>query len=362
MTESVRIENIRKTFGDGDIVAVDDVSFSISSDEFVVIVGPSGCGKTTTLRCIAGLEEPDSGSIYLDGEDVTREAPKDRSLAMVFQNIALFPHMGVRRNMRFGLDMTTDLSDDEKNQRVDEAAEMLGIEDLLDRRPAELSGGQQQRVSIGRALVTEPVAVLLDEPVSDLDANLRDTLRTEVKKLQRQVGKSMIFVTHDQAEAMTLGDKIVVMNNAEISQLGTPSEIYNDPADEFVAGFIGSPSTNFLECTVRRDGDETLLVHELFEISLPDDKATAVGSFQGETVTLGIRPQWMQLRDAGGVFDSTVSLIEQIGSRDVVYLEAGEREMTAVVPQGEVTDGQMVSVTFDADDAWIFDREGDRIV
>ena len=254
-TVDITIEDVRKTFDNGNIVACEDINLNISHDDFVVLLGPSGCGKTTTLRCIAGLGQPDSGAIYIGGDDVTKAKPKDRDLAFVFQSIALFPHMSVRENIQFGLNMKGDVSNEEKAKRVKDAAEILGIGDLLDRSPSELSGGQQQRVSLGRAMVMEPAAFLLDEPFSALDANLRDQLQTEVKQLQRQLDTAMIFVTHDQEEAMSLGDYIVVMNNGHIQQVASPHEIYNDPKNRFVASFIGSPSTNMLDCVVaERDG------------------------------------------------------------------------------------------------------------
>ncbi|MFC7231638.1 ABC transporter ATP-binding protein [Saliphagus sp. GCM10025308] len=244
----VKIEDVKKTFDGGEVVACENINLDIEQGEFVVLLGPSGCGKTTTLRCVAGLEIPDAGRIVIDGEDVTEKKPKDRDLAFVFQSIALFPHMSVRRNIRFGLDMKTDLPPEEKADRVEEAAEILGISELLDRKPGALSGGQQQRVSLGRAMVIQPEAFLLDEPFSALDANLRDQMRVEVQRLQSKLNIAMIFVTHDQQEAMMLADKLVVMNDGEIAQVGTPDEIYHDPQTQFIAEFIGSPSTNFFDC------------------------------------------------------------------------------------------------------------------
>ena len=358
--QEIVLENVRKTFANGTVVAADDINLTIQPDEFVVLLGPSGCGKTTTLRCISGLETPDEGTIRIGSREVTNAKPKDRDLAFVFQSIALFPHMSVRDNMRFGLDMKTDMSTEEKNQRVDEAAETLGIPEMLDRKPAALSGGQQQRVSIGRAMVMDPAAFLLDEPFSALDANLRDQMQTEVKKLHRELRSPMIFVTHDQEEAMTLGDKIVVMNDGHIQQVGSPHEIYNDPTSEFVAGFIGSPSTNMFECTVVERGGDLYLEHDLFTVEATAATPDSLREYVGEQVTLGLRPEYLTLNEER-FFEADVTVIEPQGSRDVVRLNADGRPMTTTVAQGEVDDQETVDVSFDLSDGWFFDEEGNRI-
>jgi len=359
----IHLENLDKTFGGGSITAVKDVSLDISQDEFVVLLGPSGCGKTTTLRCIAGLEQPDSGRILVQDENITNRKPKDRDLAFVFQEIALYPHKTVRENIRFGLDMTTDLPTDEKNQRVDESAEILGIPELLDRRPSELSGGQQQRVSLGRAMVMEPNAFLLDEPFSALDANLRDQMRVEIKKLQRQLQTSMIFVTHDQEEAMTLGDKIVIMNDAEIEQIGTPYEIYNEPTSLFVAKFIGSPSANMIQCRVEESGNEVDLVSDLFRLSLLDEQIEQIVGSLPEEVVLGVRPEYLQLDTQEEMFDAEITVIEPHGSQDAVHLMANGSELNAVVSQNKIdSDREHVPVSFDAENIWLFDKQGERLL
>ncbi|ESP87064.1 ABC transporter ATP-binding protein [Candidatus Halobonum tyrrellensis] len=357
---AIEIRNLVKTFADGTIVAVDDVDLAIGGNEFVVLVGPSGCGKTTTLRCICGLEVPDSGSVTINGEDVTYHEPKDRNLAFVFQDIALFPHMTVRENIRFGLDMATKLSGEEKETRVRESAEMLGIGEMLDRRPAELSGGQQQRVSIGRAMVTEPAAFLLDEPFSALDANLRDRMRTEVKRLQRELERAMIFVTHDQEEAMTLGDTIVVMNDGDIMQQGTPYEIYNEPANRFVADFIGSPSTNFFSCVASPEGGRIAVESDLFRTVLDDSWPDELP--EGETVELGVRPEHFVLGGDDPLFEASIDVIEPHGPNDAIYLSAGGTEMTAIETQSrvDVTDSPL-PVGFDEDHVWLFDGRGRRV-
>ncbi|RDI69781.1 ABC transporter ATP-binding protein [Halopelagius longus] len=359
----IRIENLRKTFDNGEIVACDDVNIKTEGGEFVVLVGPSGCGKTTTLRCIAGLEEPDEGRILVDGEDVTGKKSKDRDLAFVFQSIALFPHMTVRKNMRFGLDMKTDLPKSEKNQRVKEAAETLGIEETLDRKPSALSGGQQQRVSLGRAMVMEPAAFLLDEPFSALDANLRDHMRVEVKKIQRRLDTAMVFVTHDQEEAMTLGDKIVVMDDGYVQQIGTPYDIYNEPENRFVADFIGSPSPNLIDCTVEETSDGVAFASDFCTIPATDEQAEAVRERGDETVVYGVRPEYLNIREEGGHFTARLDVVEPLGDRDAVHISSGGTPLSAVTPQGEVSkDRETVNVQIRTDESWLFDEDGDRIV
>ncbi|WP_096390244.1 ABC transporter ATP-binding protein [Halopenitus persicus] len=358
----IKLTDLSKTFDDGEIIACDNINLNISKNDFVVFLGPSGCGKTTTLRMIAGLETPNSGSIRIDGDDVTNLKPKDRNLAFVFQNITLYPHKTVRANMRFGLDMMTDLSKKEKNDRVEDAAEMLGIEEMLDRKPNALSGGQQQRVSIGRAMVMEPAAFLLDEPFSALDANLRDQMQTEIKKLQQRLEIAMIFVTHDQEEAMTLGDKIVIMDDGYIQQVGSAYEIYNEPANQFVAEFIGSPSTNIIESTLEVQDDSLYVSNDLFSLNIPQ-RNTEVDVKDGETVSLGIRPEFFDLNSGSKLFTADISVIEPNGANDTVYLEASEYDLNALVDQGEVTDvGESVTVDIDPSKVWLFDRQGERLI
>jgi len=360
---SIVLKDLEKTFDNGEITAIEDINLTVDEDEFVVLVGPSGCGKTTTLRCIAGLEQPDKGEIWVENEEITWEKPKDRDLAYVFQRIALFPHKSVRENIRFGLDMKTDLSKEEKNQRVKDAAEMLGIAEMLDRKPGALSGGQQQRVSIGRAMVMEPSAFLLDEPFSALDANLRDQMRTEIKQLQRDLQTAMIFVTHDQEEAMTLGDKIVVMDDANIQQLGSPYEIYNEPNNLFVASFIGSPSTNLLDSDVETSGDDTVLTNDIFSLTVSDEQANELASVGDEQVIVGIRPEHLEVESNNPDFTAEVSVIEPHGSQDAVFMEVDGKELIAITEQNILNRGvETTGISFDADRIWIFRRSGERIV
>ena len=359
---TIRLENLTKTFNNGQVVAAEDIDLEVRSDEFAVLLGPSGCGKTTTLRCISGLDIPDGGRILIGDETVTEAKPKDRNLAFVFQRISLYPHMSVRENMRFGLDMKTDLTKDEKNTRVEESAEMLGISELLDRKPADLSGGQQQRVSIGRAMVMEPAAFLLDEPFSALDANLRDQMQTEIKRLHRNLETAMVFVTHDQEEAMSLGDKIVIMNDGRIQQVGSPYEIYDEPTNRFVAEFIGSPSTNMINCVVERQDGEVTLSNETFSLSLPEEMADDLDSNDGETVTLGVRPENIN-PVPDGLFEAEITLIEPQGSLDTVFLTSDDLDIRALLEKGLVeSENTTTGVDFSPEDAWLFGRDGERLL
>jgi multiple sugar transport system ATP-binding protein len=355
------IRNLTKVFRDGgnDIVAVDDFDVEIRDGEFVVLVGPSGCGKSTTLRCIAGLETPTSGDVVLDGETVTNEKPKARNMAMVFQNYALYPHMTARQNMAFGLKMTTDLSKAEIADRVQDAADMMGIGDLLDKKPDELSGGQQQRVALGRAIVREPEVFLMDEPLSNLDAKLRTQMRTELQTLQREFGVTTIYVTHDQTEAMTMSDRIAVLDGGELQQIGTPLECYHEPANRFVAGFIGSPSMNFFEVELDESGERPALVADAFRYELDDDVFADVEG-RGTRLTLGIRPEDIEAvpRGAENSISPTVEVTEPLGDVTYVYLTIGGEQYTATL-EGDVViePGRELTVRFPQDRIHVFDGE-----
>ncbi len=273
----ISLNDVTKTFDDGSIVAVDDLNIEIADGEFLVLVGPSGCGKSTTLRMIAGLESISAGDISIGDVRVNNLEPRERDIAMVFQNYALYPHKSVRENIGFGLRLSTDLSNAEIEERVEDAAEMMGIEDLLDDKPKQLSGGQQQRVALGRAIVREPEAFLFDEPLSNLDAKLRTHMRTEISRIQQELGVTSIYVTHDQAEAMTMGDRIAVLNDGQLQQVGTPNEVYDHPENRFVASFIGSPSMNFVDATVdvRDDGTYVVAKSGADTLSYPVDDVAA---------------------------------------------------------------------------------------
>ncbi|MFC7070345.1 ABC transporter ATP-binding protein [Halobaculum lipolyticum] len=317
----LELDDVRKVFTDddgSDIVAVDDVTVDIADGEFLVLVGPSGCGKSTTLRMIAGLETVSGGDIRLGGRSIVGQKPQDRDIAMVFQSYALYPHMTTRENMSFGLEESTDLPDSEIAERVENAAELLNIPELLDRKPGELSGGQQQRVALGRAIVREPEVFLMDEPLSNLDAKLRSQMRTELQRIQEDLDTTTVYVTHDQTEAMTMGDRIAVLDGGELQQAGTPLECYHRPANKFVAGFIGEPAMNFFDATV--DGDT--LVADRFEYRLTAEQREAVAD--AGSVTLGIRPEDIEVVAGGdpgdNAFTTVVDVVEPMGNENAVYL------------------------------------------
>lgn len=319
----VRLENVWKKFQE--VVAVRDFNLTIKDKEFVVLVGPSGCGKTTTLRMIAGLEEVTSGHIFIGDMLVNKVPPKDRNIAMVFQNYALYPHMTVYENMAFGLEMRG-TPKEEVRRRVQEAAEILGIGDLLHRKPKQLSGGQRQRVALGRAIVRKPQVFLFDEPLSNLDAKLRVQMRVELKKLHARLNTTAVYVTHDQVEAMTMGDRIVVMKDGLIQQVGTPLELYNEPANTFVAGFLGSPSMNFFKAELVREGQSLSLSRGEIRLDLPGEIASLIDSHPGESVIVGIRPEDLQPAAEhvpGRTIQARVEVVEPIGNETYVDVDAG---------------------------------------
>ncbi len=314
--------------------AVKDVNLQIRDKEFVVFVGPSGCGKTTTLRMIAGLEAISSGTVSIDGQVVNELAPMDRDIAMVFQNYALYPHMSVFDNMAFGLKMRK-FDRGEIGRRVKEAADILGIQDYLKRKPRQLSGGQRQRVALGRAIVRHPRVFLFDEPLSNLDAKLRVQMRVELKKLHLRLGTTAIYVTHDQVEAMTLGDRVVVMKDGWVQQVGEPLELYNQPANKFVAGFIGSPAMNFATVTMTGGNGHITAKNAGLEIELPGMDAERLRPHVGRQLTMGIRPEDLRVAGdadpAGLTFPSRVEVIEQLGSEILLDVKVGEDNMVAAV-------------------------------
>ncbi|MFC6717622.1 ABC transporter ATP-binding protein [Natrialbaceae archaeon GCM10025810] len=351
-----QLDDVTKVFTDddgSDIVAVDDVSIDIADGEFLVLVGPSGCGKSTTLRMIAGLESITGGEIRLDGRLINDVPAKDRDIAMVFQSYALYPHMTVKENMSFGLEESTDLSEDEISARVEKTAQMMGIGDLLDRTPGELSGGQQQRVALGRAIVREPAVFLMDEPLSNLDAKLRAQMRTELQHLQEELGTTTVYVTHDQTEAMTMGDRIAILNDGELQQVGTPLECYHEPANLFVADFIGEPAMNFIEVTRREgDGDGAVLVGDRLEYRVSADIAEAT---EGRSdLVLGVRPEDIEIefdqeaeqRVNGHEVSATITVVEPTGDENIVYLSLDDEEGVSVTERvdGDVSDTIIATV------------------
>ncbi len=328
---SIKIQSLYKKYGDVD--AVSGIDLNISDGEFVVLVGPSGCGKTTTLRMIAGLEEITEGTIAIDDQIINEMAPKDRDIAMVFQNYALYPHMTVFQNMAFGLRFRN-IPKNEIEERVSEAAEILGIEDLLSRRPKQLSGGQRQRVAMGRAIVRKPRAFLFDEPLSNLDAKLRAQMRTEIKRLHATVKSTVVYVTHDQVEAMTLADRIVVMNMGKIEQIGSPQTLYEHPKTHFVAGFIGSPSMNFVPCKLELAGSTIeILIGNKLRLETPVNRSNRYEEFLGKSMLFGIRPEH--------ITDSHFT-----GERGFITVE---ERIIVVEPTGVDT---MVLINIDGTDVW----------
>ncbi|HIY95448.1 MAG TPA: sn-glycerol-3-phosphate ABC transporter ATP-binding protein UgpC [Candidatus Rothia avicola] len=307
----VTLENVTLQYPGAERPSVSNVNLDIKEGEFLVLVGPSGCGKSTTLRMIAGLEDITSGTITIGGKDVTNVAPKDRDIAMVFQNYALYPHMTVRENIAFSLKVAK-YPKEKRNQRVEEAAKLLDLTDYLDRKPKALSGGQRQRVAMGRAIVRSPRAFLMDEPLSNLDAKLRVQTRTQISELTRQLGVTTVYVTHDQTEAMTMGDRVAVLKDGVLQQVDTPSALYDKPANEFVAGFIGSPSMNLFRCSVDSAGAK--MGNSV--ISLPD---SVRAKLTGDTVSVGVRPEDLQIVGAGEGIPVHVDLVEELGADAYVY-------------------------------------------
>ena len=370
----VTIEGVTKVYGsrESGIVAVSDLDIEISDGEFVVLVGPSGCGKSTTLRMVAGLETITEGTISIDGEIVNDSEPRDRDVAMVFQNYALYPHMTIRENIGFGLRYSSDLSKDDRIERVEDAAAMMGIEELLDDKPGQLSGGQRQRVALGRAIVREPQAFLFDEPLSNLDAKLRVKMRTEILQLQRELGVTSIYVTHDQAEAMTMGDRVAVLDGGELQQLAPPQEVYDHPVNRFVAGFIGSPSMDFMKTTVERQDDRYVLVgrsNDTLSYALDRSVTERLELEDGTDLTLGVRPEDLDVigdpadRDPRNSFEATVDVVEPMGSDNFLTLDVGESDSwTARVDSSFVPEeGSQVGVTFDESVLHLFAADGETL-
>ena len=327
---TVTLEGVRKSYGTREVVH--GVSCAVGDGELVVVVGPSGCGKSTLLRMVAGLETISAGTVAIDGHIVNGVEPKDRDIAMVFQNYALYPHMSVYDNMAFGLKMRK-FDKPEIAKRVQDAAEILGIQQLLKRKPRQLSGGQRQRVALGRAIVRHPQVFLFDEPLSNLDAKLRVQMRVELKKLHERLGTTAIYVTHDQVEAMTLGDRVVVMKDGLVQQVGDPMELYNEPANRFVAGFIGSPAMNFIG--VRLSGENGGLRAETqgMKIKVPEHLTNRLGPYAGKEVTFGIRPEDLSIAgDASDLsFPATVEVVERLGSEILLDVAVGSATMVASV-------------------------------
>lgn len=364
----VLLKDVCKSFGKTRVVK--SINLEIKDKEFCVFVGPSGCGKTTTLRMIAGLEEITSGNIYIGGILVNDVAPKNRDIAMVFQNYALYPHMTTRENMEFGLKLKG-YPEKEISERIQESAEMLEIINFLERRPKDLSGGQRQRVAVGRAIVRKPQVFLFDEPLSNLDAKLRVQMRAELKKLHQRLQATIIYVTHDQIEAMTMGDRIVIMKDGIIHQVADPIEMYDNPADKFVAGFIGSPPTNFIDCMVVKREDKIYLDEGTFIVKANEKMVKPLlEGYLNKKVTLGIRPEdiydrfyYSGTKTEGRTLVVTVEVVEPVGSEKYLYLTTGKNTFIARVDaHNKVQVNQDIEVVFAMNKAHIFDAETEKTI
>ncbi len=366
---NVKLEAVEKKYSNG-YTAVHNFNLDIEDKEFIIFVGPSGCGKSTTLRMIAGLEEISSGKLFIGDKLMNNVAPKDRDIAMVFQNYALYPHMSVFDNMAFALKLRK-FSKAEIQKRVNEAAKILGIDHLLDRKPKALSGGQRQRVAMGRAIVREPKVFLMDEPLSNLDAKLRVQMRTEISKLHKKLKTTFIYVTHDQTEAMTLGTRIVVMKDGIIQQIDTPSNLYNKPQNLFVAGFIGSPQMNFLDCTVKKVGDAVDLIIGETKIKLPENKSKVLldKGYENKEVILGIRPEDIHDEEIfintakDSLIKAQVDTTEMLGAEIYLYLKfAGQNLIARVDSRSRVQIKDIITLGLDTNHIHVFDKETEQAI
>jgi multiple sugar transport system ATP-binding protein len=349
-----------------EVHAVIDVNLEIHDQEFVVLVGPSGCGKTTTLRMVAGLESITSGRVLIDDTVVNELAPMDRDIAMVFQNYALYPHMSVYDNMAFGLKMRK-FDKPEIARRVQEAAEILGIHELLKRKPRQLSGGQRQRVALGRAIVRHPQVFLFDEPLSNLDAKLRVQMRVELKKLHERLGTTAIYVTHDQVEAMTLGDRVVVMRDGRVQQVGDPMELYSSPANRFVAGFLGSPAMNFAGVRIAAQNGGLWAEREGIRIKVPQPMVPRLGNYAGKEVTFGVRPEDMHIAGEADPndlsFDAAVEVVERLGSEILLDVAVGSATMVAsVAPTATAKVHEKLRLAVNPERLHFFDNETEAAI
>jgi multiple sugar transport system ATP-binding protein len=363
---SVTYDHVSKKFGE--TTAINDLNIAIEDKEFLVLVGPSGCGKSTALRCLAGLEEITSGRILIGSRDVSNVAPKDRDIAMVFQSYALYPHMSVYDNMAFGLKLRK-TPKSEIDRRVKEAAETLGISHLLGRKPKQLSGGQRQRVAVGRAIVREPAVFLFDEPLSNLDAKLRVQTRAEISKLHQRLQTTFIYVTHDQVEAMTMASRIAVMKDGVLQQLDTPQNLYDNPVNVFVAGFIGSPAMNFFDAKLARDNGKLVVDAGTFTVTVPDGKASPFEGHSGKSVIFGVRPE--DIHDPNfappgihsALVPAHVEVTELMGNEVFLYLNTGNKNYVARVdPRSQARIGHDVQVAMNLDNMQLFDKETEQAI
>ena len=366
---SISLRNIYKIYP-GNVTAVDNFNLEIEDKEFIILVGPSGCGKSTTLRMVAGLEEITKGELFIGDRLVNDVPPKNRDIAMVFQNYALYPHMSVYKNMAFGLKLRK-FPKDEIDKKVREAAKILDIEHLLDRKPKQLSGGQRQRVALGRAMVRNPAVFLLDEPLSNLDAKLRASMRAELTKLHKRLETTFIYVTHDQVEAMTMGDRIVVMNNGFIQQVDTPQNLYDNPRNLYVAGFIGTPPMNFMDGVVEPSGENYIIRIGNHELPIPPDRLNKdkLAPYTGKAVVLGIRPENLHMEQAFmgqavcGALDAKVDLAEPMGSEIYVYATCQDNSLIAKVPpHTQVKAGDDIRIAVNCAKIHLFDKNSTDVI
>jgi multiple sugar transport system ATP-binding protein len=362
---SLSLKHIRKEYPNG-FVAVKDFNLEVQDKEFIIFVGPSGCGKSTTLRMIAGLEDISGGEFKIDDVLMNDVEPKDRDIAMVFQSYALYPHMTVRDNMGFALKLRK-VPQAEIDKKVNEAAQILGLEKLLDRKPKALSGGQRQRVAMGRAIVRSPKVFLMDEPLSNLDAKLRVEMRTQISKLHERLGATIIYVTHDQTEAMTLGTRIVVIKEGDVQQIGAPSYLYNNPANLFVAGFIGSPQMNFMDAAVEEKGDDILLHVGENTLKAPEDKKEVLKPYTGKSVVLGIRPENISddaealAAHPDSVITTKIDVRELLGAEVFLYFDVDGKQTTArVSPKTKLQVGDEAKFALDMEKIHLFDKETEK--
>ncbi|MBK8905927.1 MAG: sn-glycerol-3-phosphate ABC transporter ATP-binding protein UgpC [Anaerolineaceae bacterium] len=363
---SVSYRHVYKRFGD--VTVVTDLNLEIADKEFVVFVGPSGCGKSTNLRMLAGLEEISEGEILIGDRVVNDVPPKDRDIAMVFQSYALYPHMSVYDNMAFGLKLRK-TPKAEIDRRVKEAADILGLGQLLDRKPKALSGGQRQRVAVGRAIVREPAVFLMDEPLSNLDAKLRVTARAEISKLHKRLGTTFIYVTHDQVEAMTMGDRIAVLSDGRLMQIDSPRNLYNTPANVFVAGFIGSPSMNFFNSTLVGEEGNLYIDTGDFRVRIPDERKAAFNSYVGKEVVFGVRPEHVHAPEfappniQAAPMEGTVEVVELLGHEQHLFVNTGRNSLVATVDtRMSVTFGNKIGLVMDMGNMHLFDKNTEEAI
>lgn len=361
---SIHFKNVKKIYEDG-VTVIDNLNLDIKDKEFIILVGPSGCGKSTTLRMIAGLEEISSGDLYIDEKRVNNISPKDRDIAMVFQSYALYPHMSVYKNMAFGL-INRKVPKDEIDKKVKAAAKMLDIEEYLNRKPRALSGGQRQRVALGRAMVREPSVFLLDEPLSNLDAKLRTEMRNRISMLHKELETTFVYVTHDQTEAMTMADRIVVMKDGEIQQFDTPQMLYNHPKNMFVAGFIGSPQMNFITCQIKKKENNYIANTNYHTIKLPERMNDHLLMYENREVILGIRPEDLSIaknNDEENIIDLYVDIAEMTGADYYLYGNLDGKNFVASVSSDiKVKSDMKYKLKINIDRIHIFDKINERLI